>query len=81
MDSESSDVSAPRYDRLAVMRVPDFRRYWFGGALAAAGGQMTGVAVGWELYERTNRHPLSKNESPTTRRLGDYLAHRAFARF
>lgn len=53
MDLDSRE-EAPRRDRLAVMRVPDYRRYWFGGALAAAGSQMTGVAAGWELYDRTH---------------------------
>ncbi|BCM94085.1 enterobactin exporter EntS [Abditibacteriota bacterium] len=48
------DLPPPPHDRLAVLRLPDFRRYLIGGALAAAGGQMTGVAAGWELYERTN---------------------------
>ncbi len=41
------------YSRYAVLKVPDFRRYFFGGALAAAGSQMAGVAAGWELYSRT----------------------------
>ena len=58
MDYDSKDGKEPRHDRLAVMRLPDFRRYWFGGALAAAGAQMTGVAVGWELYDRTHE-PIS----------------------
>jgi len=56
MDRENAPE--PRRDRLAVMRVVDYRRYWFGGALAAAGGQMTGVAAGWELYSRTHE-PIS----------------------
>jgi len=55
MDKEQHPA---RRDRLAVMRVRDYRRYWFGGALAAAGSQMTGVAAGWELYSRTHA-PIS----------------------
>ena len=47
---ETGDAPLSRY---AVLKVPDFRRYLFGGAFAAAGSQMTGVAAGWELYRRT----------------------------
>ena len=43
----------PVYSKYAVLQVPDFRRYLLGGALAAAGSQMTGLAAGWELYRRT----------------------------
>ena len=45
----------PVYSKYAVLKVPDFRRYLLGGALAAAGGQMTNVAAGWELYSRTGK--------------------------
>ncbi|RYX84014.1 MFS transporter [bacterium] len=51
-------TTTPRQDRLAVLRIPDFRRYLIGGALAASGGQMTAVAAGWELYDRTHM-PIS----------------------
>ncbi len=44
--------------RFAVLKIPDYRRYLIGGVFAAAGSQMTGVAAGWELYERT-RNPFS----------------------
>ena len=43
---ESAATGAPT-SRYAVLKVPDFQRYLFGGALAAAGSQMTGVAAGW----------------------------------
>ena len=43
----------PVYSRYAVLKVPDFQRYLWGGAFAAAGSQMTNVAAGWELYTRT----------------------------
>ena len=39
--------------RYAVLRVPAFRRYVLGRFVASLGQQMLGVAVGWELYERT----------------------------
>ncbi len=45
-------------DRFAVLQIPDYRRYLIGGVFAAAGAQMTNVAAGWELYERT-RNPFS----------------------
>ena len=45
----------PFYSKYAVLKVPDFRRYLLGGALAAAGSQMTNVAAGWELYTRTGK--------------------------
>ena len=55
LDAPVADQSAPPLSRYAVLKVPDFRRYLLGGALAAAGSQMTGVAAGWELYERTHQ--------------------------
>lgn len=45
----------PKHDPYAVLRLPDFRRYLIGGTFAAAGSQMTNVAAGWELYERTHQ--------------------------
>jgi MFS family permease len=45
---------APRaFDPYAVLRNPDYRRFLFAGMAATIGGQMQGVAVGWEMYERT----------------------------
>lgn len=51
----SNSVEIAPHDRLAVLRIPDYRRYWLGGAFAASGAQMTGVAAGWELYNMTHR--------------------------
>ncbi len=56
--SPDNQSQTPPHDRLAVLRLPDYRRYWLGGALAASGAQMSGVAASWELYERT-RQPIS----------------------
>src|ERR1043165_6027924 len=42
------------HDPFAALRVRDFRLYSFGGLFAVIGQQMQSVAVGWELYERTN---------------------------
>lgn len=54
-----TDQNSPAFrDRFAVLKIPDYRRYLIGGVFAAAGSQMTNVAAGWELYERTN-NPFS----------------------
>jgi len=42
-----------KHDPYLVLRNPNFRRYLLAGIAATVGGQMQGVAVGWELYERT----------------------------
>src|SRR5690242_15562146 len=49
---------APRHDPFAALRFRDFRFMVLGSFLAVVAEQMLGVAVGWELYERT-RDPLS----------------------
>ena len=41
------------HDPYAVLRNRDYRRFLLAGMVATVGGQMQGVAVGWELYERT----------------------------
>ena len=55
------DVTPPEtsYSKYAVLRVPDFRRYLLGGALAAAGSQMTGLAAGWELIATRHQPPYA----------------------
>jgi MFS family permease len=45
-------ASDPR-DRYAVLRIRDFQLYLFGRFVAALGQQMLGMAIGWEIYERT----------------------------
>jgi len=42
------------HDPFAALRLRDFRLYSIGGLLAIIGQQMQSVAIGWELYERTN---------------------------
>jgi MFS family permease len=44
---------APRHDPYAALRFRDFRLLLGGTLLAVIGEQMLGVAIGWELYERT----------------------------
>jgi MFS family permease len=46
------------HDPYRALRVPACRRYLAGNVLGTIGFQMQGVAVGWELYERT-RSPLA----------------------
>src|SRR5690349_19017948 len=49
---------AARHDPYAALRSRDFRLLVAGTALTVVAEQMLGVAVGWELYERT-RAPLA----------------------
>lgn len=48
-----SDVPAGLHDPYLALRTPSFRRYLIGNALTTIGVRMQGVAVGWEVYERT----------------------------
>jgi MFS family permease len=41
------------HDPYLVLRNRDYARFLLAGMAATVGGQMQGVAVGWELYERT----------------------------
>src|SRR5436305_5419607 len=50
----SSPSSAPRRDPYAALRYRDFRLLWLGSFAGTLGEQMVGVAIGWELYERTH---------------------------
>jgi MFS family permease len=43
----------PAHDPYVALRNGDYRQYLLSGMIATVGGQMQGVAVGWELYERT----------------------------
>lgn len=42
------------HDPYAALRYPDYRRLLGGNLLAAIGTEMQSVAVGWELYQRTD---------------------------
>jgi MFS family permease len=46
--------SSPPIDPYAAFRLPEFRRYAFGYIVTNLGANMQSVAVGWEIYERTN---------------------------
>jgi MFS family permease len=55
---EPAAESAARHDPYAALRFRDFRLLLAGTFLTVVAEQMLGVAVGWELYERT-RAPLA----------------------
>src|SRR4051812_2734971 len=56
--NEPSSPPSPRHDPWAALRFGDFRLLVLGSFLAVIAEQMLGVAVGWELYERTH-NPLA----------------------
>lgn len=45
-------------DAFQSLRVRDFRLYWIGNTLSKLGGEMTTVALAWQVYLMTNQ-PLS----------------------
>jgi MFS family permease len=45
---------AAAHDPYAALRHPDYRRLLGGNILASIAGEMQSVAVGWELYQRTD---------------------------
>ena len=55
-DIETSERA--RRDPFAALRHRDYRLYALGGTISALLSHMNGVAIGWELYERT-RDPLT----------------------
>jgi MFS family permease len=50
-----ASTEAAKRDPYAALRFPDYRYYLTGRLAASMGSQMIDVAIGWELYERTNR--------------------------
>jgi MFS family permease len=50
----ASGDHAAFHDPYAALRIPGFRLFTIGGVIATLGQQMQTVAIGWELYERTN---------------------------
>lgn len=47
------DAPAQRHDPYAALREPNYRRFACGFLLSSAGLQMMGMALGWDIYERT----------------------------
>ncbi len=54
MSRDADNENTLPTDNYAVFRLRDFRLYLTGRLFAVIGAQMLTVAVGWELYERTN---------------------------
>lgn len=54
MKSDSTESSAQRRDPYAALRFREFRLLIAGRFVAQIGEMMVSIAVGWELYERTN---------------------------
>ena len=53
-ESQDSPSTTPAHDPYAALRLRDFRLYMSGNFLAICGMQMQTVAVGWDVYVRTN---------------------------
>lgn len=51
--SQDGTVGEDHHDSYGALRIRDFRLLGVGGFLQALGEDMLGVAVGWELYQRT----------------------------
>ncbi|HLP90278.1 MAG TPA: MFS transporter [Nostocaceae cyanobacterium] len=52
--SNLSESQLTSNDPFAALRFKDYRQFTIGRLLLFTGGQMQNVAIGWELYERTN---------------------------
>lgn len=53
MHSPPSPPTAPKHDPYAALRAPAYRAYAAGAVCANLGTQMTNVALGWDIYQRT----------------------------
>src|SRR3569623_1729450 len=53
-ETEIVRAVAPAHDPYAALRLPNFRLFLAGIAVAIFGMLMQTVAVGWEIYERTH---------------------------
>ena len=50
----SADPPAPKRDPYAAFRSPDYRCYAVGNLISAFGRQVLGIAIGYEIYQRTH---------------------------
>ncbi len=55
---DSAEIALRTHDPYAALRIKNFRLYMIGNFLSIFGLQMQSVAVGWEVYDRTNA-PIS----------------------
>ncbi len=51
-------MQEPRHDAYAALRIPAFRRLLLGSQVISIGTSAQGLAIGWEMYARTNE-PLA----------------------
>lgn len=49
-----SNAKSAQHDPFAALRFRDYRLFTIGRVLLFIGSQMQTVAIGWELYDRTN---------------------------
>jgi len=52
-EGEEGKADTGPHDAYAAFRIADYRRYLFGWFTALIGTQIQGVAIGWEMYQRT----------------------------
>jgi len=52
--SETREPAKPLHDPYAAFRIPAYRRYTFAQMLLQVGTAGQGLAIGWEIYQRTN---------------------------
>jgi MFS family permease len=52
--SQPLNENHPKHDPYAALRYRDFQLLFIGRVIATIGEQMLSVAIGWELFERTN---------------------------
>ncbi len=50
----SADPPAPKRDPYAAFRSPDYRCYAVGNLISSFGRQVLGIAIGYEIYQRTH---------------------------
>jgi len=50
----SADSPAPKRDPYAAFRSPDYRCYAVGNLISSFGRQVLGIAIGYEIYQRTH---------------------------
>ena len=54
MSTTPASAPSPKADPYEVLRDPNVLRYLLGRLIVNTGQQMFVVAIGWEIYERTN---------------------------
>lgn len=55
MSDVSEPAGEPRHDPYVAFRIPAFRRFLFARVLIMIGTAAQSLAIGWEMYQRTNQ--------------------------